>query len=308
MLKRLIITEILLSFYKERVAMFKCRINSYWLFLITRLRIYFLIATISCICSCTATFEHAKIEVTEDLSSSIVILVSGAPGEGENNGDVDFLEKFSAKSIACGAKVNAYGSDEKKRIFVHSIFSFKTRNEMDAIIRCAALTRTKPTIDILTTESLWKKTYKIQIEMLEYFLKSDSSAFPEKILITLPGKITEINNQSKMRVYNLVHEIAPENRITISLNGANTNDKKEVEDDVESILKNNCPAEDATCREKKHNELETALSQKLSFTITSEKTKFDFPTLLAIFGLLFGSGIVIQIVKVFSNNRNGTSN
>jgi hypothetical protein len=245
------------------------------------------LAICSLLTSCSTVVEHARIEIYDDLTSMIQVLVVESFKEGANESEKPTMKGVDEKARKCGASTKIFEAGNK--VFLQANLHLKSRDEIDVAVNCATTDSTQPHLSISTTDTLLNKIYAVNFEMRSK--PTLGKSFPEEITFTVPGKITGVQNTSSMIVYDVSQSMSGDNRVTLRI--------KESAEKSKEISRKWCGNEN-NCNIDQIKDKDFS-SPTLRLSIQSEKAKYDLQTIFGVLGILFGSGVLVKILeKLFS--------
>ena len=243
---------------------------------------------------CSTVVESARIEIAEDLSASGQVLLSTAFPKSEYTTLESVTGQFVEKANSCGATTRTYGSKERGRAYVQANASTKNRDELDALARCGAFGHAEPRIRVSVIDSLLWKSYQTQFSMRAGAFDLLGKNFPEQMNITVPGSIKEVSDTSNTLFYRRSVTTEGDNTVNVVIESKTLTPEEEA-----SFKAKVCKGKVRNC-ELSESDLE-ALPNDLKYatvnlSIASRKPKYDLQTITTVFGLLFGSGVVLQLL------------
>jgi hypothetical protein len=263
-------------------------------------RLLILLLAVSCMAaSCPTKLEHARMEIAEDVSSSVQLLMSHRIEKDSAIEKSDELLRYAEQAKACGASTRLFGGTSVGKFLLQINFSAKTRDELDVALQCGTTNDDRfPNIAIETSDGLLGRRYTLDFSQTIPFRLFSGDGTAEEFTFTMPGEITDFSDKSTMTFSTLKTQVLGGNRMQIRFLPL---PKAEIESQFERI----CPGK--KCSDEVIKE---ALKIRLNFRLTATKSKVDLQSIAAIAGVLLGSGLVFEVGRRFAARRrnSGTSN
>lgn len=260
----------------------------------------FLALSIYLLIACSTVVEHARIEVSEDLTSSIQVLVSEDVTYENIESKRHDLERYANAAKACGALTKLFGDPESGQLYLQANIQLKTRDEIDVAARCGTHKMSYPKLMLETSESLFSKKYHLDFEMQSGMFDFLGRSFPKEFTFTLPGKIAKIRDDSNAIAYEIKKTQNGDNRITLHIEPVQDSELEKLEKQLQLKL---CGNRGHNCELKEEDIPESMRYATLKLGIWSDKSKYDLQTITAVLGFLFGSGIVLEVLRKWQSNR-----
>lgn len=269
------------------------------------------LATYTCILvltACTTIVEHARLDLAEDLSSNLQLLLSDhyepSTADSEQTREDEF-KTYIRESKACGASTRMFYEEKTKRLYLQLNASAKTRDELDVLVRCAGVRKNLPKLPklaISTDDGLLSKRVITSFSMQSGFMMSGN--YPREFTLTVPGRIKEIRNSSKMLFYTVSESRPSENVFRFEIDSRKDSFTKEERARIEAMNRRMCGNRDLKdCNPKEEDLPDELRYSEVNYTVVSEKPKYDLNAGLALLGVLFGSGIVFQLASHFRKTK-----
>lgn len=257
------------------------------------LRLLILLAASLVTTACVTVLDQARIEVAEDASSTARLLMSvdsqvlaSVNSNGFEVGSRS-LTKYEQMARECGAATRMFGGTSVYKVFLEINFSAATRDELDVALQCAkSHYRWFPELSIETSDGIFGRRYRLKLHQIVDRVNIESGTAHE-FTFTMPGEITEFIDQTRGWV-RTTSTMVGGNRIRIRL--------EILPDSVRATTLRACP--DGGCEKRKID---------VGFQVTSTKSKIDLQVLLAVVGTLFGSGLLVEVIRRFTARKKRAS-
>lgn len=244
---------------------------------------FLLVALALTLGSCGYKAERAQLRVGPDLMSDFTVVVSrNSPTKTPE--DIKGADEVVANLEKCTAGSASWMSNDKSttyRLVRNRVSSIELQKDIaDCLGPYKIRTETK--------EGILSDTYSLYLE-LPITLASDDDHFahvPKVISVSMPGNDIEIRDASTRRLVKFDIEKVSASEATFTLHPDDAAVKLAID-----AMNAACPPNQKGCSAEK-DRLSLA---PLKIEITSVHYKYGFNELMAILGLLFGSGVVLGI-------------
>lgn len=248
----------------------------------------FPLITAACLCaSCSTVIEHARMVVAEDVSSTVQLLMSDAVDKVSPSDSSRNLTRYEAMAKACGASTRLYGGAAEGKFFLQADFAARTRAEFEAAAQCAKSKDERfPSVTLEAYDGFFGRKYVVGFSQ-DIPFKSLGAGTAKEFTFTMPGKITDFSDQSKINGGSLKTQLVDGNRMHVRL----------VElpaAEVDALLERICPRKN--CAEEV---LEEAFKIDLKFKLTSTGNALDLPLVTTLAGIVLGLGLAFGIYRWF---------
>jgi len=251
-----------------------------------------LLLLLGAITACTPTVENISLRLSRDMNIS----VSGALSHASSD-ESDFSDAVAGVIRCSGANVMWYRGDG--RTFFNMIRQELPASELPFFERCFIRT-TSQIVNVRRDEGLLWNSYVLTLqfrERTEDALDGSDKGFamPAVLNVRLPGESLSFSDLSpRPHLDSLVERVAS-NEVNIRLR-----ERADVVARARAELGSLC-GQGRPCPQVQHEDWPTHLPIRLEFT--SKEYRYGASDLLAVLGLLFGSGLLVAVGRRLGRRR-----
>lgn len=248
------------------------------------------IAIASLLAGCATNVTDARYELFQDGSSAVQIITHVRD---------DAREEFLKEMAACATtnRVLPHSIDTWK--VVQTTAAFRTTKEAETAIACGPFSKNEPTLSVVISDGILRTEHSVEFSFLLRPKDTPWNENPSAIEIKMPGLVTEASDASIQLPVKVEAIVARDDVARISFSS-----QKSLEEEfitarfaVLEQIRLQCNNERFACKVIDDYRSENLLNPRVYIRVKSVKSKIDVQIALAFIGLLFGSGLMVEIAR-----------
>lgn len=270
-----------------------------------RCTILFGLGLIAATTACNTQIEEIRLRINEDEKGALVAMLS-APTSSNNMQEADIsvltgneleqstgyqtLNQVASHMVRCKLEGRIYQRRAQMRLDLRG--AFEDVEELNSILRCSAQTYEEPSVEFERHEGFFSDNYVTRLSITQLAFRCGTprepcrpgTVFPRLITLTIPGRFVSVQNQSEMIGLNVVPRQVDGDTVQFQIS----------------------PTPDFAARNARYfAQHRTARTRRdmLRLEISSNKPKYDLGTIISVVGMIFGSGLLLQISRWLLRRR-----
>lgn len=216
-------------------------------------------------------------QLSQDIPTNQADLQNSATYSGMNNFAAQLTERCNVRHVL-------FPRENRLRLDLRAAFT--DIDDLNSTLNCSAFIFREPRVEFERTDGFLWNTFVVRFFISEMNGAcpatgscAPSSLFPRVILLTVPGKIHRIENNSTM----LGIDVHP------------------VQDDDDTMRVTIAAMPDYRAQNLRYfaNRRDRSRRDELRIEVTSRVANFNLSTILSVIGMIFGSGLLIQASRFF---------
>lgn len=186
-------------------------------------------------------------------------------------------------TTACNVRHLLYGRENRAQLDLRAAFS--DVDQLNSLLSCGALQYREPSAEFERHDGFFWDTFIVRFAISLDSRRCEASetceppGFPRLLLLTVPGKIRAINGDSRLVGMTEAHRKLDDNTVRIAVT----------------------PVADYRAANAGYfsGRRDNVRRDALRFEIVSRRANFDLNTIISVIGVIFGSGFLIQLSRMF---------
>lgn len=243
---------------------------------------------------CATRVLEAKLGVNADMSSAAKFIVSAK---------IENIGRIVKEARSCGAKARTLPGRDTKFAKAEIIADFPSPIYIENGINCGDFGQNIPTVKLWVEDGIFRDKYSVEISYRHSAINLFSQGDIDEMYISLPGGTPEIENITKIPLYKfLVKSTGDGSFLVRKEKTAYFEEYKEKYWKALGQWDKDCKAlGSATDGEECYlllskNYIDIA-SPKIHFKVSSYLSKFSLDSVLAILGIILGSGLTLGLIN-----------